>query len=292
MIFYLLAFIILTIILWSLLCSSKRRPTYKDKVVIITGASSGIGEELAYIYAKLGAKLVLAARRKDRLSILLDKCKSLGASDVITKVTDVSKEEDCLSLIQTTIQKFQVIDVLILNAGIGCLIKVADLKDISPYKQVMDINYWGCVFPTFYALDHLRSSKGTIIIVSSLSALFPTPKRAGYSASKKAIHGFFDCLRVEEPNIQITIVCPGFVKTEIHERALTEGQNLERNLDKFMNAETCAKLIYEAAAEKKRLEILTAIAKFGFYLMPFFPSFIENSGKKKAEDSFIKKSED
>eukprot|EP01118_Nematostelium_gracile_P007518 TRINITY_DN2451_c0_g1_i3.p1 TRINITY_DN2451_c0_g1~~TRINITY_DN2451_c0_g1_i3.p1 ORF type:complete len:302 (-),score=86.92 TRINITY_DN2451_c0_g1_i3:17-922(-) len=262
----------------------RKRQNYKGKSIIITGASSGIGEELAVQYAKLGARLVLAARRIDRLNDLVNKCKSLGAADAIAVQVDVTKESDCKNLIDKTIQAYAAIDLLLLNAGQSCLIKVSELTDLYPYRQTMEINYWGYVYPTIYALPFLRTSHGTITVISSLSAIFPTPRRAAYSASKLAVHGFFNCLRTEEPNIQVTIVAPGFVMSEIHDKAFSVSK-LEREKKKFMSTPECASIIIDAAATGKREEIMTTSAKFANIARVFFPTLIEKMVLKRSEDS-------
>jgi len=258
---------------------------YKGKVVVITGASSGIGEELALILADYGANLVLAARRIERLDALVKKCKEKGV-DALAVQTDVSKEEDCKNLISSAIKKFGVIDVLLLNAGTGCLMKLSEVTDMKPYRETLDINFWGYVYPTHQALDHLRKSKGTIIAISSLAAIIPTPRRCAYGASKAALNAFFDCLRQEESNIQISIVCPGFVLTEIHDRAFTPGnKKVEREKGNFMTSKEASQIILNAASNKKNMTIMTAKAKFGYYMRPFLPNIIDRMAKNHAEKS-------
>eukprot|EP01116_Phalansterium_solitarium_P016160 TRINITY_DN3693_c0_g1_i1.p1 TRINITY_DN3693_c0_g1~~TRINITY_DN3693_c0_g1_i1.p1 ORF type:complete len:302 (-),score=115.07 TRINITY_DN3693_c0_g1_i1:292-1197(-) len=268
----------------SLLFSRKRRTSYKGKTVVITGASAGIGEELAIQYARLGANLVLAARRTEDLNAVRDRCAKLGVKAIAVK-TDVSQEDDAKNLVAAAIKEFGSIDVLLLNAGVGCLLRVGDVTDVEPIRRMFDINYWGCVYPTIHALPHLRKSKGTVIGISSLASIVPTPRRAFYGASKKAINAFFECLRQEEDDIQVTIVCPGFVMSQIHDRAYTGGAPLKREVGHFMSAETAANIIIDAGATGKQIEIMTASGKIGYMLYPFLPKIIQRLAKAKSERS-------
>jgi len=263
------------------------RKSYSGKVVIITGASSGIGEALALEFAQQKVKLVLAARRVDRLEDVVKRCKSLG-SEAIVIATDVANQQDCKALIERTIQAYGQLDVLVLNAGIGCLLKVEEFtEDMSELKRVFDVNYWGCVYPMKYALNHLRKAHGTVISISSLASKFPTPRRTIYGSTKAALNAFFNCLRVEEPNIQFTNICPGFVLSEIHDKAVSRGP-LQREKGSFMTAEECARLIVEAAAEGRREEVMTPLGKAGIYLNVFAPGLVDWMAAKKAEASVKK----
>jgi len=259
------------------------RKSFKGKVVVITGCSSGIGVELAYQFAGKGAKLVLCARRVDRLAEVVEQCKKLG-TDAIAVACDVTKEQDCKNLIESAVKKFGTVDTLVLNAGQGCLLQLKEVTTFDQFRTTMDTNYWGCVYPTYYALNYLRQSKGTIIVVSSLAAKIPTPRRSMYAASKSALHGFFNALRVEEPNIQTTIVCPGFVLSEIHDKAFAVGK-VERKKDSFMTAERCAQIIHDAAAEGRREEVMTFLGKFGALAYTFIPGVVDWLGKLIAESS-------
>jgi len=263
----------------------KKRANYKGKVVVITGASTGIGEQLAIKFAKLGSKLVLAARGKEKLEKVEKACQSYGAQTMIFPV-DVAIEEQCKQMIEAAVKKFGGIDVLLLNAGVGCLMKLSETTDLTPYKVTMDINFWGYVYPVFYALPYLRQSHGTVIAISSLASKNPTPRRAAYAASKCAVNAFFDVLRVEEPNIQVTIAYPGFVLSDLHDRAFVPPErSLQRNKHKFMSADTAAGIIINAAAVGKREEIMTFQAKISHYLRPFFPGTLESLSVRYSESS-------
>jgi len=262
---------------------------YKGKTVVITGASSGIGEEMAYQFAELGSNLVLAARRLDTLEGVVKKCQQFGVRAIAVK-TDVAVESDCKTLVDNAVKTFGSIDVLVLNAGKGCLMRLDEAKDLKPYRDVMAINYWGYVYPTYYALEQLKQSNGTIIAVSSLSAKLATPRRSAYAASKAAVHGFFDRLRLEVPNVQITLVAPGFVLTELHDTAFTPGKKLEREKGNFMTVKECTKIIIDSAANKQQEVIMTFKGSLAAKLRPFFPSFIDSLTKRHAEKS-VKKTE-
>jgi len=263
----------------------RKRANYKGKVVVITGASTGIGEQLAIQFAKLGSKLVLAARGKEKLEKVEKECQSYGAQTLIFPM-DVSEEKQCKKLIEEAVNRFGVIDVLLLNAGVGCLMKLSETLDVTPYKTTMDINFWGYVYPAYYALPFLRKAHGTVIVISSLASKNPVPRRAAYAASKCAVNAFFDVMRVEEPNIQVTTVYPGFVLSDLHDRAYKPPEaNLQRHKEKFMTADTCASLIIQAAAEGRREEIMTFKAKLSHFLRPFIPGILDHLSSKYSESS-------
>jgi len=260
-----------------------KRKSFKDKVVLITGCSSGIGEELALQFAKLKSKLVLCARREEPLRAVVEACRRQGVEAIYLK-TDVTKEDDCRKLIEKAVETFGKIDVLVLNAGQGCLMKLSEVSSFEPLRKTMEVNYWGCVYPTFYALPHLRNSKGAIVLVGSLAAKISTPRRCAYAASKAAITSFLNCLRVEEPSIQITCIHPGFVKSEIHEKAFAIHK-VERDIKHFMTASEAARKIINAIAEQKREEVMTFLGKLGNVMNVFSPGLVDLLAKMKSEAS-------
>ena len=196
------------------------RTNIQDKVVVITGASSGIGRALAIEFASRGAKLVIAARSEARLVEAKDDVKKTGA-EVIAVPTDVSNEVDCKYLIQRAIDKFGGIDVMINNAGIS-MRALFTSTDLSVLKQLMDINFWGTVYCSKYALPYLLESKGSLVGVSSIAGYKGLPGRTGYSASKFAMHGFLETLRIEnmKKGLHVLIACPGFTASNIRNTAL------------------------------------------------------------------------
>jgi len=196
---------------------------FGNKVVVIVGASSGLGEELALQVSNYHPKgLILAARRLDKLEEIKKKCELRGATSVTVVVTDITSQADCKNIINVTIDKYQKIDILFLNAGIGLTSNLFKMNDPEPLKRVFETDLMGVVNTAFYALPALRTSKGHIVVTSSAYGKIPGLGLSAYCSAKHALHGFFDCLRAEETrnNIHVTLVCPGYIKTAIHDRAL------------------------------------------------------------------------
>lgn len=252
----------------------------RDKVVVITGASSGIGEACACEFASRGSKVVLAARDINKLKKVEEKLINYGVSTLIVK-TDVSIEDDCKSLISKTIDKFGKIDVLVNNAGISMRALFKDL-DISVIKNVMDVNFWGTVYCTKYALPYLLESKGSVVGVISIAGYIGLPARTGYSASKYAIRGFLDTLRVEtlKQGLHVLVAAPGFTASNIRKTALTANGSQQgetpRNESKMMSSEECAKHIVNSVVKRKRELILTFVeGKLTVFLKKWCPSLLE-----------------
>eukprot|EP01104_Vermistella_antarctica_P008584 TRINITY_DN2152_c5_g1_i1.p1 TRINITY_DN2152_c5_g1~~TRINITY_DN2152_c5_g1_i1.p1 ORF type:complete len:230 (+),score=26.96 TRINITY_DN2152_c5_g1_i1:181-870(+) len=198
--------------------SSGKQWDPKGKVVAITGASSGIGRELAYQYAAQGAKISIMARRQSALEETVDECRRRGAAGAVAVVGDVSVEDDCKRFIDDTISEFGAIDCLVLNAGISMGDYFVDLTDLTAIRNLMEVNYFGCVYPVHFALKNIIKSKGKIVCISSLAGKLGVPMRTGYCGSKWAVQGFFNSLRVElrETGVQVTMICPGVVRTDIN----------------------------------------------------------------------------
>jgi short-subunit dehydrogenase len=258
---------------------------FKDKVVVITGASSGIGRELAYQLAEQGAWLSLAARNGERLTDVAKECQTRGGK-AIAIVTDVSEQAQCAQLIQRTVDHYDRIDMLVNNAGITMWANFEDVSDISFFEQMMRVNYLGSVYCTYYAFPFLKKTKGQIIGISSLAGKNGLPKRSGYAASKHAMVGFFDTLRIEleEHGISVTIVYPGFVATESHKKAFgADGKPIGKSPvreSEVMSAERCAKLIIQAAATRKRELIMTWRGKVGLWVKLIAPGVVDSIAKK------------
>lgn len=250
----------------------------KDKVVVITGASSGIGRALAKEFASKGACLSLGARRTKLLEELQSE---LPGTEILIKKTDVSREDDCQMLIEETIKRFGRIDVLINNAGISmrAIFEEVDLKVI---RQLMDVNFYGTVYCSKYALPHLLKSKGSLVGVISIAGYVGLPGRTGYSASKFAIRGFLDTVRIENlrKGLHVLVAAPGFTASEVRKFALTndgsEQGESPRNEDKMMSSEECARQIVRAVEKRKRELILTFTeGKLTVFLGKFFPSLLD-----------------
>ncbi len=250
-----------------------------NKIVIITGASSGIGEACAYAFAKQGAKVVLAARSIDKLNHVKQHCEALGAQALLVKC-DVSLEDDCKNLINQTVAQFKTIDVLINNAGISMRALFADL-DLAVLKQVMDINFWGTVYCTKYAMPYLLAQKGSVIGISSVAGFKGLPGRTGYSASKFAMEGFMESLRIEnlKTGLHVGVMRPGYTASNIRNAALNKDakSQAESPFDesKLMSAEAVADYILNMIATKKAEQVLTLQGKLSFLLQKFVPRILD-----------------
>jgi short-subunit dehydrogenase len=251
----------------------------QNKVIIITGASSGIGLASAIFALQNKAKVVLAARKTDHVKGILNQNNFEEQSFLIVP-TDVSDEESCKKLIEKTIEKFGSINILINNAGISMRATFKDV-DVSVLQQLMNVNFWGTVYCTKYALPYLIKSEGNIVGISSVAGFKGLPARTGYSASKFAMNGFLESLKLElvQKNVGVHIVCPGYTNSNIRNSALNQSGNLqgESPLDekKLMSAEQVAFEIYKAIIIKKDFTVLTLLGKATYWLNKFFPKFID-----------------
>jgi short-subunit dehydrogenase len=251
----------------------------RDKVVIITGASSGIGKALATECAARGAKLSLGARNNEQLKVNSEKLLQLKCEILIT-TTDVTNEMDCKNLIERTLDRYGRIDILINNAGISMRALFEDV-DLKVLHKVMDTNFWGTVYCTKFALPHLLKVKGSLVGVSSVAGYKGLPGRTGYTASKFAMHGFLEVVRIEnmKKGLHVLIACPGFTNSNIRNIALSKDGSSqgETPLDesKLMPAEDVAKYIADAIEKRKKKLILTTQGKVTVLLNKFFPSFMD-----------------
>jgi short-subunit dehydrogenase len=250
----------------------------KDKVVIITGASSGIGKALACEFASQGCKLVLAARRIELLEMLK---KDLAPADVLLQQTDVSIEAECKRLINTAVERFGKIDILVNNAGISMRATFENVE-LDVLRKLMDVNFWGTVYCTKYALPYLLQTKGSLVGIISIAGYIGLPGRTGYSASKFAMRGFLDTIRTEnlKKGLHVLVAAPGFTASEVRKAALTANGSQQgetpRNEEKMMTAEECARHIVHAVKKRKRQLILTFIeGKLSVFLSKFFPALID-----------------
>ena len=257
----------------------------KDKVVIITGASSGIGLATAREFAARGSKVVLAARNEDVLKELESEFKSKGFEALAVK-TDVTVADDCKNLIDETVKKFRRIDILINNAGISMRALFIDV-DLQVLKRLMDVNFWGTVYCTKFALPYLIKAKGTLVGVSSVAGFHGLPGRSGYSASKFAMHGFMETLRIEnlKNGLHVMVLSAGFTKSEIRRRALTEDGSEQgytpRVEEKMMMPEQVAKAMIRAIKKKKRIKILTLEGQLIALVQRIIPGIVDRGAYNK-----------
>ena len=251
----------------------------KDKVVIITGASSGIGEALARKFSEEGSWVVLAARQVEKLLILQKELEKHSGRTLIV-ACDVSIESDCKKLIQETVKEFGRIDVLINNAGISMRAIFNEL-DLGVIRKVMDVNFWGTVCCTKFALPYLLNTNGSVVGISSIAGKKGLPGRTGYSSSKFAIEGFLETLRTENLNkgLHVLVACPGFTASNIRQTALAkDGSNQgesPRDEKDMMTSEEVAAHIYNAIKKRKRDLILTFQGKLTVFLNKLFPAMMD-----------------
>jgi short-subunit dehydrogenase len=262
--------------------------TFENQSVIITGASSGIGWELAKQLSTQGAQLALAARRGDKLEELANLCRKTGGQALVIP-TDVTDPIQCQMLIEKTAGTYGKIDMLINNAGTTMWARFDEITDLSIFEKIMRVNYLGSVYCTNYALSYLKHSRGRLVGISSLAGKAGVPTRTGYSASKHAMVGFFDSLRVElrGTGVSVTMVYPGFVDTGLQARSFgPDGKPLGRNplqADKVMTAEECARLTLKAIASRRREEVMTLRGKLGQWLKLIAPGLVDRIASKAIE---------
>ncbi len=262
---------------------------FKDKIVVITGGSEGIGKALVDAFLQQGAKVATCGRNYDKLYQLQ---KNHPGKPLVIHSADVSKEADCRNFIEKAIAQFGTIDILINNAGISMRALVADVE-LDTIRQVMDINFWGTVYCTKFALPYITKNNGTVVGVSSIAGYRGLPGRSGYSASKYAVNGWLEALRTEllGSGTNVMWVCPGFTTSNIRNVALNkEGKSQgESPMDegKMMSAEECAQHILKAIQKRKRTLVLTFTGKRTVFMNKFFPSLAD----KLVKNFFFKNGE-
>lgn len=258
---------------------NNRMKSLKGKIIVITGASSGIGKALAFEAADRGAQLMLAARSEKALEEMVETLRLRGTV-VHSLRTDVSKEEDCRQLIAHTVKCFGKLDVLIANAGISMRALFAD-TDLQVIHKLMNVNFWGMVYCVKYALPHLLESRGSIVGVSSIAGIKGLPGRTGYSASKFALEGFLEALRIEnlKTGLHVMIASPGFTASNIRNVALaadgsSQGES-PRDEAGMMSAEEVAIHMLDAVVRRKNKLVLTSQGKLTVLLNKFAPSILD-----------------
>lgn len=247
---------------------------FHDKVVIVTGASSGIGLASARLFGSLGAKVVMAARSYDKL---LSLAPSVAPEDhVLCVKCDVSDEGECKALVEAAVAAFGGIDILVNNAGLSMRAMFKDL-DLKVIHKLMDVNFWGTVNCTKYALPYLLERKGQVVGVISIAGYSALPARTGYSSSKYAIRGFLDTLRIEhlKDGLGVLVFAPGYTSSNVRNAALTADGSAQGETpldeDKLMSAEECARHLARGLARRKSQVILTGLGKATVWAHRLFP---------------------
>ncbi|WP_449435368.1 SDR family oxidoreductase [Pedobacter steynii] len=253
---------------------------FKNKVVIITGASSGIGKACAEEFARRGANLVLGARQYVTLCEITANLEARYGIRAIAVQADVSKEEECEVLVKQALITFSRIDILINNAGLS-MRALFDELDLSVLKNLMDVNFWGTVYCTKYALPEILKTKGSIIGVSSIAGYRGLPGRTGYSASKFAMNGFMESLRTEllKTGVHVMVACPGFTASNIRVTALAKdgASHGETSMEegKMMTAEEVATRIVDGIAARKRTLVMTGQGKLTVWINKLLPALAD-----------------
>ncbi|MHA7129027.1 SDR family oxidoreductase [Algoriphagus namhaensis] len=252
---------------------------FKDKVVVITGATSGIGEACAEVFGQNGAKIAITGRNPEKLRKTLEKLHSRKI-EAISILADAASESDNQKIAAETLAHFGQIDILINNAGISMRALFENL-DLEVFKKVMDTNFYGTVYATKYCLPAILQSKGSIIGISSINGYRGTPARTAYTASKYAMNGFFESLRTEvmKKGVHVLVVAPGFTASNIRNTALTADGSSQgespRDEAKMMSSEEVAAHILKATAKRKRDIVLTGQGKLAVFLNKWIPGILD-----------------
>jgi NAD(P)-dependent dehydrogenase (short-subunit alcohol dehydrogenase family) len=261
---------------------------FRENVVVITGGSAGIGRELAYQLAAQGAWLVLAAREANLLEDTAREARNRGARAVPVP-TDVAVEAQCEALIERAVAEYGRLDTLINNAGISMYARFDELGTVEPLERVMRINYFGSIYCTHYALPHLNRTRGRIVAVSSLAGKTGVPMRSAYAASKHAMAGFFDSLRIElaKDGVSVSVAYPGFVATDIASRRIgPDGKvfgNRQVESRDVMPVEECARQIISLSAARGREVVMTRRARVGQWLRLVAPGMVDGIAARAIE---------
>ena len=247
-------------------------------MIIVTGASSGIGLASARQFGSEGARVVMAARSLERMQSLAPSV--AGPDRVLCVRCDVTREEDCCALVEATVARWGRIDILVNNAGISMRAMFRDL-DLSVLRRLMDVNYWGTVYCTKFALPYLLASKGSVVGVVSTAGYSALPARTGYSSSKYAIRGFLDALRIEhlKDGLNVLVFAPGYTASNVRRAALLadgtpQGDTpLEEN--RLMSAERCARFLSRALRRRRSSAVLTPLGRASLWARRLFPSLMD-----------------
>ena len=266
----------------------KNQTYFKDKVVIVTGASSGIGLAAAKLFGSYGAKVVMAARSLEKMEAMAPEV----GKEVLCVRCDVSVEQDCKALVEKTVERFGRIDILVNNAGLSMRAMFKDL-DLVVIKRLMDVNFWGTVYCTKYALPYLLEARGQVVGVISIAGYSALPARCAYSSSKYAIRGFLDTLRIEhlKDGLNVLVFAPGYTESNVRNAALVADGSAQGKTPleegKLMSAERCAEYLAKGLRKRKSELILTTLGKATVWMHRRFPRWTD-----RMTYSFIAREED
>jgi short-subunit dehydrogenase len=261
------------------------------KTHVITGASSGIGEALALAYASRGDNVVIAARSSERIRQIAAQCEQAGGR-ALAVPTDVTEPEQCGALVEEAVTRFGAVDVLVNNAGISMWARFEEVTDLTLFERIIRVNYLGSVYATHAALPHLKRSRGLIVAISSLTGKTGVPTRTGYAASKHAMQGFFDSLRIEllETGVDVLVASPGFVRTGIRDRVLgPDGKPLgasprDEDGGATMSLDECTRILVRAIDRRDREVVMTARAKVGMWLKLLAPGAVDRIARRAVRE--------
>jgi short-subunit dehydrogenase len=254
--------------------------TFSGKTVLITGGSAGIGRALALELAGEQAHLALNGRDPTHLAQAAAACRARGAQ-VLCVPGDVGEASECARIVEQTVAHFGALDVLVNNAGMTMWSRFDAVSDLSVYARLLTVNYLSAVLVTAAALPHLKRSRGLIVAVASIAGLTGVPERTGYAASKHAMVGFFESLRIElaASGVGVTIVAPDFVVSELHRRAIgPDGAprgTTPMQEARIMTSETCAQLILAAMRRRQRLLITSRRGRLARWARLLAPAAVD-----------------
>lgn len=258
--------------------------TFGRRAVLISGASAGIGRALALQLARQGALLTLNGRDPGTLAEAAESCRQLGA-EVLAVPADIASEASCRSLVAGALERFGRLDALVNNAGVTMWSRFEEVRDLGSYERLLAVNLMGAVYLTAAALPALKSSRGLIVAVASLAGLMGVPERTGYAASKHAMVGFFESLRIElqDTGVGVTIIAPDFVTSEMHARALgPDGRPraVMKPDPRHMSAEECARLILKAMERRQRLVVTSLRGQLGLWARLVVPGIVDRAAAR------------
>ena len=254
--------------------------SFAGKVIAITGASEGIGAELARQVSGKNVWLALAARNQEKLEAVAAECRARGAEALAIRC-DVSAESDCRNFVEEAVRKYSSLDILVNNAGVSGHARFEEVTDFGWYEDMMRVNYMGSLYCTRYAVPHLKKSRGQLVAISSLAGKVGIPGRTAYSPTKAAQALFFEALRLElqESGVDITIVYPGVVATDIRLHGYgADGQPAGKSglkEDNAMSVQECVRQIIVATHGRKRELVMTLQGRIGLWLKLAFPKLVD-----------------